>query len=54
MHICGESEGLDLISTLGGRLHWLIAPADPECNLTFGPTSALLHFVRRPARDPAD
>ncbi len=47
MHICGESEGLDLISTLGGRLHWLIAPADPGCELTFGPTSSLLHF-RRP------
>jgi hypothetical protein len=47
MHVCGESEGLDLISTLGGRLHWLIAPADPGCELTFGPTSALLHFVRR-------
>lgn len=47
MHICGESEGIDLISMLGGRLHWLIAPSDPGCELTFGPTSALLHF-RRP------
>jgi hypothetical protein len=47
MHICGESEGLDTFSALGGRLHWLIAPADPGCELTFGPTSALLHF-RRP------
>jgi hypothetical protein len=50
MHICGESEGLDLISTLGGRLHWLIAPSDPGCELTFGPTSALLHFRRPHAR----
>jgi hypothetical protein len=54
MHICGESEGLDTISMLGGRLHWLIAPSDSGCNLTFGPTSALLHFVRRPARERYD
>ena len=54
MHICGESEGLDLISTLGGRLHWLIAPSDPGCELTFGPTSALLHFVRRPGPERYD
>ena len=51
MRICGESEGLDVISTLGGRLHWLIAPADPDCELTFGPTSALLHFRRPHARE---
>jgi hypothetical protein len=44
--ICGESEGLDVIRTLGGKLHWLIAPFDPGCELSFGPTSALLHFVR--------
>lgn len=49
--LCGESEGLDLIPTLGGRLHWLIAPFDPGCELTFGPTGALLHFVRRPGRE---
>lgn len=54
MHICGESEGLDLFSKLGGRLHWLIAPADPGCELTFGPTSALLHFVRRPGPERYD
>jgi hypothetical protein len=51
MHICGESEGLGLISTLGGRLHWLIAPADSGCELTYGPTSALLHFRRSPGRE---
>jgi hypothetical protein len=45
LRICGESEGLDLIPTLGGSLHWLIAPFDPGCSPTFGPTSALLHFV---------
>ena len=48
MSICGESEGLDVIPTLGGKLHWLIGPFDPGCQLTFGPTSALLHFVPTP------
>jgi hypothetical protein len=48
MQICGESEGLDVIPTLGGSLHWLIAPFDPGCELTYGPSSALLHFVPRP------
>jgi hypothetical protein len=51
MRICGESEGLDVIPTLGGKLHWLIAPFDPGCQLTFGPTSALLHFVPTPAHE---
>lgn len=51
-HFCGESEGLDLFSGLGGRLHWIIAPSDGSgCTLTFGPTSALLHFVKRPPRE---
>ena len=50
MKICGESEGLDEIPTLGGELHWLIALSDPRgCQLTFGPGNALLHFVPRPA-----
>ncbi len=49
MHVCGESEGLDVIPTLGGQLHWLIAPFDPGCDLTFGPSSALLHFIPTPA-----
>ena len=49
MRICGESEGLDAVPTLNGNLHWLIAPFDPGCELTFGPTSALLHFRRAPA-----
>lgn len=49
MEICGESEGLDTIRTLGGELHWLIAPFDPGCSLTFGPSSALLHFAPAPA-----
>ncbi len=49
LRICGESEGLDVIPTLGGQLHWLIAPFDPGCELTFGPTGALLHFIPTPA-----
>jgi hypothetical protein len=51
MRICGESEGLDLIPTLGASLHWLIAPSGGGCQLTFGPSSALLHFIRRPAHE---
>jgi hypothetical protein len=50
LHICGESEGLDLIPTLGGTLHWLIGPIGAGCSPTFGPTSALLHFVPAPGR----
>jgi hypothetical protein len=49
--LCGESEGLDVIRTLGGTLHYLIAPFDPGCELTFGPTSALLHYARRHGRE---
>jgi hypothetical protein len=47
---CGESEGLDTISTLGGTLHWLVGPDGGGCELTYGPTSALLHFVRAPGK----
>jgi hypothetical protein len=50
MQVCGEAEGLDLINIVGGRLHWLLSPVDPGCTLSFGPTSALMHFVRRPGR----
>ena len=51
LQICGESEGLDVIPTLGGDLHWLIALSDPRgCQLTFGPGNALLHFVPKPTR----
>ena len=52
--ICGESEGLDTIPTLDGRLHWLIAPFAPGCRLTFGPSSALLHLVPRRGRGGLD
>ena len=43
---CGESEGLHVMETLGGELHWLIAPFAIGCNPTYGPGSALLHFTR--------
>src|SRR5918999_5270180 len=45
--ICGESEGLHVMRTLGGDLHWLVAPFAPGCRLSFGPESALLHFSRQ-------
>lgn len=45
---CGESEGLDTIRMLGGALHWLVGPDGGGCKLTYGPSSALLHFVARP------
>jgi hypothetical protein len=46
--ICGESEGLHVMRTLGGALHWLIAPVAIGCpRATFGPDSALLHFTPR-------
>jgi hypothetical protein len=51
MEICGESEGLDTMRTLGGELHWLIAPFDPGCSLSFGPSSALLHFAPTPKHE---
>jgi hypothetical protein len=45
--ICGESEGLHVMRTLGGELHWLVAPFAQGCRLTFGAESALLHFSRQ-------
>ena len=45
--MCGEAEGLDTIRTLGGELHWLLSPID-DCELTYPPSSALLHLVREP------
>jgi hypothetical protein len=47
---CGESEGLDTIKILGGELHWLVGPDGGGCPLTYGPTSALLHFVPKPGK----
>ena len=46
--ICGEAEGLDSVRMFGARMHWLIAPFDPGCELTYGGASVLLHLVRRP------
>ena len=47
--MCGESEGLDTISTLGGELHWLLSPID-DCELSYPPSSALVHMIPRPGR----
>jgi hypothetical protein len=41
---------LDTISMLGGTLHWLVGPDGGGCELTYGPTSALLHFVATPGK----
>jgi hypothetical protein len=46
----GESEGLDTVSVLGGELHWLIPPLAVGQKPTFGPTSALLHFIPKTGR----
>jgi hypothetical protein len=51
LQLCGEAEGLDTIPTLGGVLHWVIAPLQPGCTPTFGPTVAVLHFIPRPKHE---
>jgi hypothetical protein len=51
LQLCGESEGLDDVAMLGGELHWLIAPDGGGCQLTYGPTSALLHLVRQVGKE---
>jgi hypothetical protein len=45
--IYGESEGLDLVKTLGGVLHWVITPFQTEGRPpTYGTGhSALVHFM---------
>jgi hypothetical protein len=44
--IYGESEGLDLVKTLGGVLHWVITPFQAQGRPpTYGTTSALVHFM---------
>ena len=49
MHICGESEGPR--RDPDARRHPPLAdlPSGGNCQLTYGPSSALLHFVPRPA-----
>ncbi|HEX4759901.1 MAG TPA: hypothetical protein VH256_03835 [Thermoleophilaceae bacterium] len=47
-HLCGESEGVDTVHTLGGSLQWLVSPVVSGCKATYGPSTALLHFVPRP------
>jgi hypothetical protein len=50
-HIVGESEGIDVMSTLGGSLHWMVQPYNEQSIPTYGVTNGtLLHFVSRSAR----
>ena len=45
--VVGESEGLDMVKTLDGELHWLITPfLTGGLPPTYGNTSALVHFQR--------
>jgi hypothetical protein len=46
-HVCGESEGMDAVHTLGGTLQWLVSPTAIGCKATYGPSTALLHYVPR-------
>jgi hypothetical protein len=49
--IVGESEGIDVMSTLGGFLHWMVQPYNEENIPSYGITNGtLLHFVPRSAR----
>jgi hypothetical protein len=43
-HYFGESEGLDTNNALGGQLHWIVTPADPQQRPPSYPTNVLLHF----------
>jgi hypothetical protein len=47
--VIGESEGLDIVQTRGGKLHWLITPLLGTGG-TYGNTSALVHF--NPVKQP--
>ena len=47
--VLGESEGLDVVNALGGKLHWLIAPQGTGGKPpTYGDFahSGLVHFKR--------
>jgi hypothetical protein len=41
----GESEGLDTLTALGGLLHWIITPVDPQQRPPTYQGNVLLHFV---------
>jgi hypothetical protein len=44
--IVGESEGLDVVDALGGRLHWLIQPYNEQSIPTYGVTNGtILNFA---------
>jgi hypothetical protein len=51
--VFGESEGLDMVKSFDGELHWLITPFQTGGRPpTYGSTSALVHFV--PAKRAKD
>jgi hypothetical protein len=44
--VVGESEGLDVVDALGGRLHWLIQPYNEQSIPTYGVTNGtILNFA---------
>jgi hypothetical protein len=52
--IVGESEGLDTVDALGGRLHWLIQPYNEQSVPTYGVTNGtVLSFSPAAAGAPA-
>lgn len=44
-HYFGESEGLDTLTALGGLLHWIVTPADPQKRPPTYQGNVLIHFV---------
>jgi hypothetical protein len=50
--VVGESEGIDVLPTLGGVLHWLIQPYNEENVPSYGVANGtLLHFIPRASND---
>jgi hypothetical protein len=52
--IVGESEGIDIVDALGGKLHWLIQPYNEQNVPTYGVTNGtILNFLPK-AEAPTD
>jgi hypothetical protein len=49
----GESEGLDAVVALGGLLHWIVTPADPQRRKPTYDQNVLLHFMPATGGPPA-
>lgn len=52
--IVGESEGLDVVQTLNGTLHWMIQPYNQSGPPTYGFEGTLLHFNPKPEAIPPE